>query len=109
MAATFTITVVDRTPPPAVVGLKAQAQGGHTVLSWQNPRSRDLNHVEVDRARLPSGSPLVLYSGTGTSYTDTHVQSGTRYQYTVFTIDTSGNRSGVAVVVTGTEIGRAHV
>ena len=101
---TFTVTVVDRTPPPAVVGLAAQAKGGYTQLRWQNPLSSDLDHVELDRTRLPDGSPIVLYSGVGTSYTDTHVLNGVRYKYTVFIVDASGNRSGVAVIVAGTAL-----
>ena len=101
---TFTVTVVDKTPPPAVVGLTVQVGSGHTLLRWQNPRSDDLNHVELQRTRLPNGSPVILYRGTGTSFTDLHAENGVRYQYTVFAVDASGNRSGLAVIVEPTAL-----
>ena len=103
-AKTFTVTIVDRIPPPAVVGLTVQAAGGHTLLHWQNPRSPDIDHIELVRTRLPSGPTVVLFHGMGTSYLDTRFQDGVHYRYTVFTVDTSGNRSGVAVTVAGTAL-----
>ena len=105
---TFTVTVIDKTPPPAVVGLTVQARSGHTLLRWQNPRSDDLNHVELKRTRLPGGSTVILYHGTGTSYTDLHAQNGVRYQYTVFAVDASGNRSGLAMIVEPTALVLVH-
>jgi hypothetical protein len=101
---TFTVTVVDKTPPPAVVGLTVQVGSGHTLLRWQNPRSDDLDHVELQRTQLPGGSPVILYRGTGTSFTDRHAENGVRYQYTVFAVDASGNRSGLAVIVEPTAL-----
>jgi hypothetical protein len=99
---TFSVDVLDRTPPPAVVGLTVYAAGGRTQLRWQNPRSTDIDHIELMRTRMPDGSPLLLYKGVATSYTDTRVVDGTRYRYTVFTVDAHGNRFGVAVIAAGT-------
>lgn len=96
---TFVVTVVDTTPPPPVAGLAVQAVGGHTRLRWRSPTSSDLDHIEIDRTRLPGGSALVLFRGNASSFTDVHAVSGVRYQYTVFTVDAVGNRAGVAVIV----------
>ena len=96
---TFTVDVLDRTPPPAVVGLTVHAEGGRAMLRWQNPSSPDIDHIEVVRTKLPSGSPVLLHKGMDTSYTDAHVRNGAQYRYTVFTVDASGNRSGLAVSV----------
>ncbi|HMC71429.1 MAG TPA: HYR domain-containing protein, partial [Mycobacteriales bacterium] len=98
-AATFVVTVVDTTPPPPVTGLAIQPVAGHTQLHWQSPTSSDLDHIEIDRKRLPGGSDVVLFRGDASSFTDVHAVNGLRYQYTVFTVDAQGNRAGVAVIV----------
>lgn len=103
-AKSFTVTVADKAPPPAVVGLTVQAGSGHTLLRWENPRSADLARVVLERTRLPSGPTVVLYSGKGTSFTDKHAQNGVRYRYTVFAVDAQGNRSGLAVTVEPTAL-----
>lgn len=101
---TFVVVVADTTPPPPVTGLVIQAVAGHTLLRWQSPVSPDLDHVEIDRTRLPGGSALVLFQGQASSFTDVHTVNGLRYQYTVFTVDAAGNRTGVAAVVSARAI-----
>lgn len=96
---TFVVTVVDTTPPPPVTALAIQAVAGHTLLRWQSPTSSDLDHIEIDRKRLPGGLALVLFQGHASSFTDVHAVNGLRYQYTVFTVDAQGNRAGAAVIV----------
>ena len=96
---TFTVTVIDRTPPPTVVGVKGVASGGRVVLNWANPQSGDFDHVEVYRTRLPNGKPVGVYNGRGTSFVDAHAENGVRYRYTVFAVDAAGNRSGLALTL----------
>jgi hypothetical protein len=95
----FTVLVVDKTPPPAVVGLTVQAKSGDTELSWQTPSSPDIDHIEVVRTKLPNGTPLVLFKGHASSFTDTHALAGARYRYTVYSVDSIGNRAGLEVIV----------
>ena len=101
---TFTVTVVDRTPPPAVTGVTTRPIDGGFVLRWQNPSSSDFDHVEIFRTRLPSGSPILLQSGSATTYTDRHATNPALYLYTVYTVDGSGNRNGVAITLHPTTI-----
>jgi hypothetical protein len=100
----FTVLVVDKTPPPAVVGLTVQAKSGATVLSWQMPDSPDIDHIEVVRTKLPNGTPQVIFKGHASSFTDTHALSGVRYRYTVYTVDSIGNRAGLEVIVEPTPV-----
>jgi hypothetical protein len=95
----FTVLVVDKTPPPAVVGLTVLAKSGDTQLSWQTPNSPDIDHIEVVRTKLPNGSPIVLFKGHASSFTDTHALNGVRYRYTVYSVDSIGNRAGLEVIV----------
>jgi hypothetical protein len=95
----FTVTVVDVTPPPAVTGLGVKAGKGSAALHWQNPRSTDFDHVEIDRIRLPSGTSVVVYRGEATTFDDAHITNGVNYEYIVFAVDAAGNRAGVAVTV----------
>ena len=96
---TFVVAVIDRTPPPPVTGLLIQAVAGRTVLRWQTPNSSDLDHIEIDRTRLPGGQALVLFQGHASSFTDVHAVNGGRYQYTVYSVDAAGNRAGIAAIV----------
>lgn len=78
----------DESPPSTPTGLTATQAPGQVTLTWN--ASTDDSGVagyEVRRDGALLGSPA------GTSFTDTTVQPGASYSYTVTALDTAGNRS----------------
>ena len=70
--------------------------GTHTVsLSWAASTSSNVVGYNIYRRTTPGGSPTRLNASpvAGTSYTDTAVQSGQTYYYTVTAVDSSNNES----------------
>lgn len=79
------------------------------VLNWTNPSDADFNGVIILRklssiTDAPSegetytagntvGSSSVVYAGTGSTFTDSTIQSGQLYYYKIFSKDTRGNYS----------------
>jgi hypothetical protein len=65
--------------------------GNHRVdVSWSVPS--DATSVTLVRAQQgSSAAPKVVYSGTRSSFVDTHLQNGVKYSYTVADIDQAGN------------------
>ena len=78
------------------------------ALSWTNSVSADFSNVVILRkastavtdvppeGSVPSvggtiGASTVVYAGSGNTFTDTGVSSGTTYYYKIFSKDTSGN------------------
>jgi hypothetical protein len=95
----------DTTPPGNVSSLTATPGNGQVSLSWVNPADADFAGVKVLRktGNYPS-SPTdgtVVYSGTGTSTTDTGLANGTPYYYKAFSYDLLTNyASGVTTTAT---------
>jgi fibronectin type 3 domain-containing protein len=100
---------LDRTPPPAVLGLTAQRTTAGVVLTWSSFASppSDFDHWNVYRATasfstvtgmLPLNSSLRNVSTT--TFTDTTAGTGLVYYYAVTGVDALGNenRSVVAVM-----------
>ena len=93
---------VDLTPATAtwivatnsVADLRAVA-GDHRVrLVWRNPTGIGLRRIEIRRG---SGQ-LLVYSGRGTEFIDTHVFNGRTYRYSVVVFDGLGRTSPAAGV-----------
>jgi hypothetical protein len=92
------------------------ATGGfrQTKVSWANPTSPSFATVEV-RTREGKTAPTAtsgsrIYLGTGTSVTRKELSDGKDYSFTVFALDSAGNRSpGVSRTVLGSQqtIGRS--
>ncbi len=91
---------VDRTPPgnPDMVSVKVASNS--VIIDWRGPHDSDFDHVTI--FRWVSGSstdPIVVYQGTGRSFTDHAVRNGRVYRYVLVSYDHAGNRSvGVAAV-----------
>ncbi len=93
----------DETPPGIVTGLTAVRDGNDIVLTWQNPRDPDYDHVRVVRSELfyPSDEAdgWVVFDGDAREARDKGVAvPGARLFYSVFTYDEKGNISSAAVV-----------
>ena len=96
---TFT-TKADNIPPPDVSGFILTTTSNSIILSWTNPSlsgTPDFSVVKVVRKiGSASASPTdgtTVYTGSGTSFTDSSVAINTNYFYTIFSFDTSNNRS----------------
>src|ERR1035441_10634649 len=82
-------------PPPngapyAPSGLTAMAGSGHVTLSWTaGSGATSYNLYRAAESGYETTSPVVT-GITGTSYTDTNLNSGTTYYYQVVSLNSSG-------------------
>jgi hypothetical protein len=83
------ITPVDRFPPPAPTGLEAVQSGGSVTLTWTAVSADDLAGYVVLRGEGAAETlvPLMRTPLTATSFTDTSVQTGVSYSYSVYAVD----------------------
>jgi hypothetical protein len=88
---------IDRTPPR--LGDVSETPGdGANVLQWQSTARTDTFRIERS-ARRDKSPPAIFRSIRGTSFTDTSIQNGREYVYTVIARDGAGNYSrGVRVL-----------
>ncbi len=96
---TFT-TGADNIPPPDVSNFILTTSSNSIVLSWTNPSlaaTPDFSGVKVVRkigsASVGPADGVVVYTGSGQSFTDNNVVVNTDYFYTIFSFDTSNNHS----------------
>ncbi|MFB6614507.1 PA14 domain-containing protein [Streptomyces sp. NPDC085524] len=111
--ATVTTGATDRTPPPAVTGLTAQATAYGIVLKWNANPAPDLQRYEVHSGTLLGGevcsAGVSAYLGkTDTSYLVETLPDGEERCFFVDAVDTTGNSSfqwtGEAAVTSVTEL-----
>jgi chitodextrinase len=96
--ATVDITVNDGAPPTVPTGLSGRPLGGSRIdLSWQ----ASSDNVGVAGYRIYRDGAAVGTSGS-TNYSDTGLDSTTRYCYTVAAYDTADNESGQSAQVCAT-------
>ena len=75
----------------APAGLTSSAANGQIVLTWEDPATASLEHIEITWS--PDGeSAQVVEPGTET-FTATELTNGTVYTFTLVAVDTSGNTS----------------
>jgi hypothetical protein len=79
---------------PSLQGVRARPGNGSASLQWA--ASPDTTHVEVRRAGA------VVYTGSGTSFTDRGLKNGTTYRYTLTAFDEAANAAKSAVTATPT-------
>lgn len=85
----------DTTPPGEVSITDAVYSDTSVTLNWENPSDPDFQNVRIYR------EGVLIYTSSGTEYSDTGLLPGTTYQYTITTVDSSGNESaGVSVNIT---------
>ncbi|MFD2444215.1 S-layer homology domain-containing protein, partial [Bacillus sp. CGMCC 1.16607] len=98
----------DTTAPAAVTGVsgtsvdtnKTGKDGVQNVITWNASSASDLAYYEVYRTRNADGKTEATFvsnkiPATSTTFTDVTAISGT-YYYTVFAVDTRGNRSDIS-------------
>ncbi len=87
----------DGTPPAAITDFSVTVAGYDLALTWTNPTDADFDCVVIRRDT--AGSPAtpqdgtLAYSGTAESHTDTGLQGGRSYYYSIFARDVAGNYS----------------
>ena len=109
-AAAVTVTVSTTTPPGPVTGVTATAADTSVTLRWVNPVSGSLSGVMIRRSvgsQLPatptSGSFVADVTKPTVAFTQTGMDSGTKYSYALFAHDAEPTYStGATVTVTTT-------
>ncbi|HUR13676.1 MAG TPA: DNRLRE domain-containing protein [Mycobacteriales bacterium] len=87
----------DTTPPSAPTNLRASASGTSISLAWSG--STDDSGIRGYQLKR-NGNFLAEVAGL--SYTDSGLNAGTTYSYTVEAVDTSGNHSPLSGTATAT-------
>ena len=93
----------DLTPPDEVSSLAGTHGDAQATLTWLDPvgaANEDLDHIELECAQFPPGAVTVVAAGQQ-QVVFAGLVNGTTYDFTVYTVDESGNRSaGLSVSVT---------
>jgi HYR domain len=88
-------TVVDRTPPGDVTGVKVKIGNRLVRIRWKNPQAKDFSYVLVTRSLpAPGSEPTTVYRGKGVQLVDRKVTNGISYRYVLVAFDETGNASG---------------
>ena len=92
---------IDTTPPAAPAGFKAVPGDGQIGISWTPNTESDLQNYILSRVpAFAAGSSQIL--GTDVqSYTDTEVQNGTAYTYSITAVDHADNSSAASTAPAG--------
>lgn len=94
-------TLPDTSPPTSVSDFATTPGDGEVGLSWTNPTEIDFQGVRVLRksdaypANFNDGT--LVYSGSGTSATDTGLLNGALYYYGAFAFDDVPNYASAAI------------
>ncbi|HEY9376066.1 MAG TPA: hypothetical protein VIQ02_03105, partial [Jiangellaceae bacterium] len=85
---------------PSLVSLTVKAGNRSAVLTWV--ASPDTSLVEIVRTAGARGLGVTVYRGTGRSFTDTRLENGVRYRYTLKGYDEARNVATRDAVATPT-------
>lgn len=87
---------VDTTPPLPVTDLIASPRDGSVILSWTEPPCPDLDGIEISYS---PGSSMVYSQPAGLNgATISGMPNGTAYEFSVKTVDVTGNKSAAVTV-----------
>jgi fibronectin type 3 domain-containing protein len=90
---TAAIRMEDRFPPSPPSGLRAVPGLDSVELTWEAGTEPDLAGYHVYRAEPTGALQRIAETVQGLNYSDSAVESGTVYLYTVTAIDLAGNES----------------
>ncbi|MGW2434055.1 fibronectin type III domain-containing protein [Streptomyces sp. NPDC001640] len=93
-SAPYSITRVDRTPPPAVTGVTVKATPYGVVLDWDPSTAPDIAKFIIRREpeeKLPCWCNLAEVDAATTHFVDAELPDGETLTYSVDAVDTSGN------------------
>ena len=96
---------VETDPPAVLTGLAGTTGDTQITLNWTASPSSDVSFYKVYRSTSPSG-PFTLVSGnlTANSFTNTALQNGTAYYYTVTATDLTGYESVQSTTAAATPV-----
>lgn len=95
--------IKDTTPPAAPTGLAAAVGLTSFWLSWTNPTDADLDYIEIlESTTSSSTAAVVIGTAIGTAFARTGLPNNVARWYWVRAVDTSGNKSALSAVATGT-------
>jgi len=93
----------DVTPPGAITNARIAIGLTSLWLNWTNPSDDDLDHIEVWEAAENDFTKAELVGVTaGNSFPRTGLDNQVERFYWLVAVDTSGNKSAVSAVVSGT-------
>jgi len=88
--------------PANVSDFEAITGDRQIILKWQNPADSDLKAIRIMRGEdfypQDPGQGKLVYDGKESSFIDTRLINGSRYYYTAFSYDFSGNFSSGAII-----------
>lgn len=88
------VVALDTFPPHAPTDLRAVATGSSVELSWQLNREADFSGYRVRRSRGTEPFEVLTVAPIGdANYSDTSIESGQAYRYTITAVDQDGNES----------------
>jgi hypothetical protein len=85
---------------PSLTSLTVKAGNRRALLTWG--ASPDTSLVEIVRTAGARGLAVTIYRGTGRSFTDTRLENGVRYRYTLKGYDEARNEATKDAVATPT-------
>ncbi|MER6027262.1 PA14 domain-containing protein [Streptomyces sp. NPDC001851] len=93
--------VGDYTPPPAVTGLTATAQGNGVLLDWDDSTAADVDHYEIHRGVYRDGAwtytditRSLPFGAVWSRNRDVSLPDGEHLRYVVVAVDGDGNALG---------------
>lgn len=89
------VATTDTTAPAAPTSITATdvGTGGKISIAWTKPTDSDFASVKIYRSTASGVLGDSIATETGTSKEDTSLTNGTKYYYTVRSVDTAGNES----------------
>jgi len=101
---TFETPTADTTPPTTPTNLTAQVISTTQINLSYGASTDNLYLAYYSVQRCTGGACTNVYSGSALTFNDTGLTPSTTYQYTVFAVDGSGNKSPASNVVTATTL-----
>lgn len=97
-----TLSSLDTTPPSNISNVSSSLGASGITISWNNPKESDFDYIRIlKNTGRYYGSPYigyVVYEGKGSYFTDSNVIEGTKYFYSLFARDKSGNYSSGSLI-----------